>query len=202
MHLRLFCTDLLSRFAWAAAHWRRSVRHFWYRTDKAAWVFVLVMGLIITILGIVLHAVFAEQDERLKLTREYHEQNLTCLARNVYYEARGEPTAGQYGVAEVTMNRTASGLYPATVCEVVYQTNWDPIRGRYVAAFSWTELSALEKPSGEAWQRARKVAEAVYYQRHTPAVQGALFFHANYVNPDWAKDKQRVARIGKHIFYR
>ena len=197
-----FCTYLLSRCGRAAAHWRRRVRLVWYRTDNEAWVFVLVIGLIITVLGFVLHAVFAAQDEKLKLVREYHEQNLTCLARNVYYEARGEPAAGQYGVAEVTMNRMATSLYPTTVCDVVYQKNWDPLRGRYVAIFSWTDLGALEQPSGEAWQRAQKVAEAVYYQKHTPALKGALFFHATYVRPDWAKDKQPVARIGKHIFYK
>jgi spore germination cell wall hydrolase CwlJ-like protein len=120
----------------------------------------------------------------------------------VYYEARGEPAAGQYAVAEVTMNRLASQHYPDTVCDVVYQRNWDPMRRRYVAAFSWTELGDLEDPGGEEWQRAWKVAEAVYYQTHTPAFQGVLFFHATYVSPDWAKGKQPVARIGRHVFYR
>src|SRR5882672_11161357 len=81
-------------------------------------------------------------------------RNLACLARNVYFEARGEPTAGQYAVAEVTMNRKASGRYPDTVCGVVYQKNWDPLRKRYVGAFSWTELGALPAPRGEEWERA------------------------------------------------
>lgn len=164
--------------------------------------FVLAVGLIVTIFGLALRAVFADRDHRQDLARQYHERNLTCLARNVYYEARGEPAAGQYAVAEVTMNRQASQRYPDTVCEVVYQRSWDPIRRRYVAAFSWTELGELDEPGGEEWQRARKIAEAVYYQRHTPALQGALFFHATYVKPDWAQGKQPVARIGRHVFYR
>lgn len=160
------------------------------------------MGISITLFGLVLNAGFADQERREALARQRHEQNVTCLARNVYYEARGEPTAGQYAVAEVTMNRKASGRYPDTVCDVVYQRNWDPLRRRYVAAFSWTELGELDEPSGEAWRGAREVAETVYYQMHTPAVEGALFFHATYVNPNWAKDKRRVARIGRHIFYK
>jgi N-acetylmuramoyl-L-alanine amidase len=200
--LKPFSTALLSRFGWAADHWRRRVRLFWYRTNKEVWLFVLAIGVVITIFGFVLHAVFADQEQRQNLARQHHEQNLTCLARNVYFEARGEPAAGQYAVAEVTMNRLASRRYPNTLCEVVYQRSWDPIRRRYVGAFSWTDLGDLDEPSGEEWQRAWKVAEAVYYQTHTPALQGALFFHATYVNPDWAKGKQPVARIGRHIFYR
>ena len=191
-----------SRFAGPPTQWRHRVRLFWYRTDKGIWAFTLVIGLIFTILGLVLREVVADKEHRQNLARQFHEQHLTCLALNVYYEARGEPTAGQYAVAEVTMNRKASPRYPATVCAVVYQKNWDPIRRRYVAAFSWTELSKLEEPGGEEWQRARKIAEAVYYETHTPALQGALFFHATYVKPEWAKEKQRVARIGRHIFYR
>lgn len=195
-------TDLLSRFGWAVAHWRRSLRFFWYRTDKGPWLFVPIAGVIVTALGFALQAVVANRDDQRSAERETHMQNLNCLARNVYYEARGEPTAGQYAVAEVTMNRRASRHFPRTLCAVVYQKNWDPLRRRYVGAFSWTEFSTLPEPGGEEWERARKVAEAVYYRRAAPMLQGALFFHATYIKPDWAKDKKPVARIGRHIFYR
>jgi len=88
------------------------------------------------------------------------------------------------------------------VCEVVYQTNWDPLRKRYVGAFSWTEFEALDAPKGTAWKRAVKVAEDVYYQRRQAVMPGALHFHANYIQPEWAKERQKVARIGRHVFYR
>jgi spore germination cell wall hydrolase CwlJ-like protein len=111
----------------------------------------------------------------------------------VYYEARGEPSAGQYAVAEVTMNRKGSPRYPNTVCEVVYQKE----------AFSWTELGVLEAPAGDAWLRAMQIAEDVYYQRRPPTLApNVVHFHATYVRPDWSKDRQRVARIGRHVFYR
>ena len=193
---------LLSGIHWALARWRCRARLLWYRTDKGVAVALLGVGAIVAIFAFVLQAVLAEQERKQDLARQHHEANLLCLALNVYYEARGEPAAGQYAVAEVTMNRKASRRYADTVCEIVYQKNWDPVRRRYVAAFSWTELTVLDEPSGEQWQRARAVAEAVYYERHTPALQGALFFHATYVKPEWAKDKQPVARIGRHIFYR
>jgi len=183
-------------------HWQRKLWLFWYRTDKAAWAFVLFLGLVCAGFGLALKAVFAYQDEKRDLVREIHRQNLTCLARNVYFEARGEPLAGQYAVAEVTLNRKASGRYPKTICEVVHKQSWDPIRGRYVRAFSWTEVDSLPARCGELWKRAWEGAEAVYYQRYSPALPGALFYHAAYIQPDWARQKQRVARIGGHIFYR
>src|SRR5258708_32962659 len=100
------------------------------------------------------------------------------------------------------MTVQASGYRPATVCEVVHQHSWDPIRGRYVGAFSWTEFSSLPALGGEQWQRARDVAEAVYYQRPSPVARGALFYHAAHIRPDWARGKRPVARIGSHLFYR
>jgi spore germination cell wall hydrolase CwlJ-like protein len=175
---------------------------FWWRTNKSAWAFGLVLVTAASALGFALHATFAYKAETQTVVRETHLRNLTCLARNVYFEARGEPLAGQYAVAEVTMNRKASRRFPRTICEVVYQQNWDPIRGRYVGAFSWTEFDSLPEPRGEQWQRAWEVAEAVYYQRHPPALRGAMFYHATYITPDWAREKRRVAQIGRHVFYR
>lgn len=183
-------------------HWQRRLWLFWHGTDKGAWAFVVFLALMAVGFGFALKALFANQDARRSLIRETHLQNLTCLARNVYFEARGEPLAGQYAVAEVTMNRKASGLYPKTICEVVHQQSWDRQRGRYVGAFSWTEFDSLPEPAGEEWQRAWDVAEAVYYQRYIPTLQGALFFHATHIKPDWARQKKRVALIGRHVFYR
>lgn len=193
---------LSSRMYWAMAHWRRGALRWWHTADKAAWTAVLLLGLVIGGFGLALHAVFAQGDERREAAREAERRNLACLARNVYFEARGEPVAGMHAVAEVTMNRRASRLYPGSLCDVVYQKNWDPLRGRLVGAFSWTEFEALPAPDGEAWERALEVADAVYYRRVAPTLQGALHFHASHIKPEWAKDKKLVARIGRHLFYR
>ena len=117
---------------------------------------------------------------------------LECLARNVYYESRGEPMVGQYAVAEVTINRVASSLFPDSVCAVVYA------RG----AFSWTYDESLREPYGFEWWRAQAVARSVYGNHASPYVGDALFFHAIYVSPDWARTRPQIARIGRHLFYR
>ena len=127
--------------------------------------------------------------------------DLECLARNVYYEARGEPLAGQYAVAEVTMNRVASPLFPDTVCGVVHAGGFDTGTGRRVGAFSWTARESHELPYGYEWRRAQAVASTVYDSADAPLVEGALFYHATYVTPEWSRSKMRVARIGRHLFY-
>jgi spore germination cell wall hydrolase CwlJ-like protein len=171
---------------------RRSMRFFWYRTDKGILAFAAVLVALAVLFGFLLQAVFSHQDQTRELVRQIDRRNLECLARNVYFEARGEPLAGQFAVAEVTMNRKASRLFRRTVCGVVYEKS----------AFSWTDHRTLPEPAGEEWERAQKVAEAVYYGKYAPVLDGALYFHATYVNPDWAQEKRRIARIGAHVFYR
>ena len=117
---------------------------------------------------------------------------LDCLARNVYYESRGEPLVGQYAVAEVTMNRVASSMFPESVCTVVYAHG----------AFSWTNDESLIEPYGFEWWRAQAVARSVHDSHASPYVSDALFYHAIYVSPQWARTRPQVALIGRHLFYR
>jgi spore germination cell wall hydrolase CwlJ-like protein len=178
------------------------LRAWWYRADKAPAIFIALVLVLLAALGAGFYAISIQKDERKDREKAFHAHNVECLARNVYFEARGEPLPGQYAVAEVTMNRKASGLFPGTVCGVVHEKRWDPSRGRYVGAFSWTEFGSLPAPSGDEWERAQQVAEAVYWQKRLPTLQGALYFHATYIRPEWAKEKTLVSRIGRHVFYR
>jgi spore germination cell wall hydrolase CwlJ-like protein len=178
------------------------LRLLWYRVDKTVLAFAVFCCVVVGVLGFAANLVFGHRDAQNARLRDFHARSLDCLARNVYYEARGEPHAGQYAVAEVTMNRAASRHYPKSVCEVVYQKNWDPLRKRHVGAFSWTELEVLDPPAGAAWGRALKVAEDVYYQRRPAMLSGVLHFHATHVRPGWSKERPRVAKIGRHVFYR
>lgn len=168
------------------------LRLFRDRLEPAAVVFFVVAALVIGALAAAMLGVFADRDARAQRERALRAQSIDCLARNVYFEARGEPLAGQYAVAEVTMNRRGWGPFRRTVCAVVYEPG----------AFSWTGRRRLPEPAGDAWASALRVADAVYSQRHPPTLHGARFYHAISVSPDWAKDKHLVARIGNHLFYR
>ncbi len=185
--------SISSRSTSTLSRWRHKLRIRWHRTHKGPWIVGSLLVLAVTAISYSVYAIHVYQVER---------QELTCLTLNVYFEARGEPKAGQYAVAEVTMNRVASERYPDSVCGVVYQKNWDWIRGRYVSAFSWTEFDTWPSPKSEDWKQAWEIAEEVYYRRRPPTLQGALFFHSIYIKPSWSRGKPPVARIGNHVFYK
>lgn len=173
--------------------WWISLCFFWHTRNKTPWVVAAILLWLIGSLAALSFLIDSNRVER---------RELTCLALNVYYEARGEPLEGMYAVAEVTMNRVASHRYPRTVCEVVYDRKWDRLRKRYVSAFSWTEFDIVPHPEGSQWRLAREAAETVYFRRRPPALAGALHYHASYIMPSWAKEQQPITRIGSHIFYR
>jgi spore germination cell wall hydrolase CwlJ-like protein len=120
---------------------------------------------------------------------------LTCLALNVYHEARGEPFLGQVAVAQVTINRVESPLYPDTVCDVVLQPH----------QFSWTGDGRSDRPLDQrAWKEALSVADMVlnYGLRVAEVEDDALHYHAAGVDPSWSAELAALTRIGNHRFYR
>lgn len=130
-----------------------------------------------------------------KLAREKR-----CLAEAVYFESRSEPEAGQAAVAQVVLNRVSSGLYPTSVCGVVYQN-----RSHYKACqFSFAcEGKRLRITEPDSWATAQRIADEVM-NGHTyiSDVGRSTHYHANYVKPRWAKQLKKMDKIGHHIFYR
>jgi len=116
-----------------------------------------------------------------------------CLAKAVYFEARGESTEGQVAVAEVVMNRAASGRYPGTLCKVVTQP----------AQFSFVHKGRVPTPNfaSAAWRKAVGVARIALAKLADTLPPGVLWYHASYVKPSWGKRLTRTAQIGVHIFY-
>lgn len=123
-----------------------------------------------------------------------------CLAEAVYFEARGESEAGQAAVAQVVLNRVKSGLYPSSVCGVVYQN-----RHRYKACqFSFAcEGRSLRISDQRSWRSATRVAEQVTAGAlYNSEVGGSTHYHADYVRPFWASKLKKMDVIGRHIFYK
>lgn len=165
----------------------------WQLKDKTAYLFL-------TAFIIVAIAIPIGTFQLVKYKNIQHD--IKCLTLNIFHEARSESKAGQRAVASVTLNRVASKHYPNTICDVVYEKRWDRIRKRYVGAFSWTEFDQPPKLKSKAWHRAWKIAEVAYKEKDKKLLKGAVFYHANYIKPSWARKKKPVARIGSHIFYR
>jgi spore germination cell wall hydrolase CwlJ-like protein len=122
-----------------------------------------------------------------------------CLAEAVYFEARSEPEDGQAAVAQVVLNRVRSGLYPTSVCGVVYQNR----HRKFACQFSFAcEGKSLRITEADSWKTAVRVArEVTFGQTYNEDVGAATHYHANYVRPFWAKRLKKMDVIGRHIFY-
>jgi spore germination cell wall hydrolase CwlJ-like protein len=135
------------------------------------------------------------------VTAEMRQRQLDCLARNIYHEAGGEPFEGKVAVAQVTINRTESASFPSDICQVVYQKN--VVYEKVLCQFSWYCNSAsLKKPmNGIVYTESMEVAKKVLLEGfRLPSVDKALYFHGDYIQPGWKRE--RVAKIGRHIFYK
>lgn len=148
--------------------------------------------------------------ETLKATNEAARQGfisvadrtkqLECLTRNIYWESASEPFEGKVAVAQVTLNRVASGKFAPDICGVVYQKN--VIAEKVVCQFSWMcDGSSKIRPIYPAlWKESEEVAKKVLLEGfRLPSMKNALYFHADYIQPQWGKPQ--VAKFGRHIFY-
>ncbi len=123
-----------------------------------------------------------------------------CLAEAIYFEARGESKEGQAAVAQVVLNRVSSGLYPPTICGVVYQ-NRDHYDG---CQFSFAcEGRSLRITEPDAWRSAMRIATSVMSgQTYLAEIGDATHYHADYVHPYWSYRLKKMDVIGHHIFYK
>lgn len=170
----------------------------------------IAIGLIaIVIVGVLSHKAIdykleslksAEARQVSKVTASVRERQLGCLAQNIYFEAGHEPFEGKAAVAQVTLNRVDSGKFPSDICKVIYQKN--VVYDRVLCQFSWycQGKSGIKIKNNEAYDQSMEAAKKVLLEGfRLPSLETALYYHADYVNPKW--NKERVAKIGRHIFY-
>lgn len=121
-----------------------------------------------------------------------------CLALAIYFEARSEPVAGQRAVGEVILNRMRAEAYPDTICEVVFQGG----QRRHACQFSFLCDGLSDRPYEQgAWEQALRLAREMLRGGGGSRWGDILHYHAEYVEPEWAREMYERARIGKHVFY-
>lgn len=145
------------------------------------------------------------------------DDDISCLIKNIYHEARGEPDRGQLAVALVTLARSQDRRFANTVCGVVYQKN----------QYSWTrEVELMEKGPPEEYQAnmralldmlitGKKYNDAIGLLAHMLSLpKGTLYYKRTDWSHEGTADKRmsekskamwrkltRVGEIGNHTFY-
>lgn len=122
-----------------------------------------------------------------------------CMTEALYFEARGETPEGQYAVAEVILNRVDSANYPNSICEVVNQGTGR----RNACQFTYTCDGIPDRVTDDrSWHRLGHIARIMIDGAPRDLTRGATHYHADWVNPHWARVYPRTAQYGQHIFYR
>ena len=134
-------------------------------------------------------------------------KQLSCLQKNIYFEAAVESTAGKLAVAHVTYNRVKNKEFPSTFCDVIYE-------GKHYASgfpkrdqcqFSWYCDGKHDRPyPGPMWKKTQELAKwfFTYKDDLKDITDGALFYHADYINPPkWTKNITKTVQIDTHMFY-
>ena len=143
----------------------------------------------------------------------FREMEATCLAKNMYYEARNQGLAGQFAVSLVVMNRVKDDRYPHTICGVVEQGPtresrkkngvFDHIRNR--CQFSWFCDGKSDEPKEKkVFSKMLDFSKSLVYDdiQIVDFTEGATHYHADYVYPAWRKTKTKTVEVADHIFYR
>jgi spore germination cell wall hydrolase CwlJ-like protein len=195
-----------------------------YTTNSSKWFFMMVV-IVIAMFGDNNHFYHKESDwvpQAIKVTPvqkpklqvttivpNWDPLQLDCLAKGIYYEARGETVKGQVAVARVIMNRVRHHSFGNTPCKVLNQANMVKVVNEEgeqqtvkVCQFSYMceERNPVNKNSG-VYQTALKIAhDVLLHDAHADMLpKNTLFFHNVNVNPNWGY--KRVAVIGNHVFY-
>lgn len=154
----------------------------------------MIIGLLFSLLLFSTSAALAS--EKISYTKE----DLNCLTKNIYFEARNQDINGQIAVAQVTLNRVKDHRYPNSVCKVIKQGY---VYGRRDCQFSWyCDGKADSMVSNREKMLAGVIAKAVLEGGLVDITKGSTHYHANYVRPYWSSSLIKISTIGDHTFYR
>lgn len=125
-------------------------------------------------------------------------QEQRCLALAMYWEAKGEGSAGMQAVGQVVVNRIGHPGFPGTLCGVTQEGGETP-----PCQFSWWCDGRSDKPvEPEPWAIAQQLAIDLPSKKLKDITQGAIFFHASRIKVPWKKPRTRTVVIGRHVFYK
>ena len=116
------------------------------------------------------------------------DKEISCLETVIQNETGGDHRQGAIEVGATVFNRVRSPQFPKTICAVAYQ----PKQFSNIKAIRPSMISARAKST---------TAEIIQLHYEDALPKNILFFHADYVTPNWAHRLKRIIKKGNHIFY-
>jgi len=126
------------------------------------------------------------------------DEAITCMARSIYWEAKGKDSKDMEAVANVVMNRLGHEGFPDTVCGIVKQGS-----EKHACQFSWWCDGKQDSAQEEVpYALAKEIARKALNKQLPDHTNGAMYFHDKTAKPAWAKEYIKTAQIGLFTFYK
>ena len=164
--------------------------------------------ILVLVLGFTLTNNLAQPVNEVTMVKKVDSKQLTCLAKNIFFEAGGEPIIGQAAVARVVLNRISYG-FGSTPCSVIYQTSTvkretdeGETKNIRLCQFHWVCQNKGEpNKNSQQYLQATSIAYNVLaHDAYNDVVsKSMIYFHNTSVNP--LLQYNEVKKIGNHIFY-
>lgn len=121
------------------------------------------------------------------------EEDVVCMARNMFFEYRHGTIEDQLAIGDVTLNRVASPDFPDTICDVVN------------GEFSWTlndPTADLNNPSERAAFELATLLTIELLEGNTINQVGTATYYYNpsLADPNWGHVYEEVTWVGEHRF--
>ena len=126
----------------------------------------------------------------LAFARTISASELECLAKNIYYEARSEPEAGQFMVGFITHNRVHDSRWPNTYCKVVYQPN----------QFMWVDKVKGKPADKKVYNKIKEIAKIVIDSPETK--QYGFYYKRSDYKSFFFRKLTKLFTIANHEFYK
>ncbi|MFJ4454792.1 cell wall hydrolase [Pseudomonas sp. NPDC089392] len=126
------------------------------------------------------------------------DDSITCLARTIYWEAKGADAEDMTAVASVVLNRLGHDGFPDTICGVVKQG----VESKACQFSWWCDGRSDLVEETRRYDIAKEIARKALNQQLKDPTGGALYFHDRNVHPSWAKAYRRTAQTTHFLFYK
>jgi spore germination cell wall hydrolase CwlJ-like protein len=140
-------------------------------------------------------------------------KEISCLAQNMYFEARNQSDEGLLAVGFVTINRTKEDKFSKTICGVIHEAEFYPrknkkgidvpIKGK--CQFSWYCDGKKDIINDQAtWDRVYNLAYHLYLYHDimTDLTVGATYYQTKESKIKVHRDAVKTVSIQRHVFFK